>query len=319
MPEVLDALADFCDRRLGKGVVRAKDTPNFIANRIGTFSMLTSLRLMSQLGMTVEEVDACTGPAIGWPKSATFRTAGYRRPGCARARHTEYLRKRARRRIPRACTACRPCCKNMMRSGWLGEKTGQRLLQAREKRRGRAKSSRSTSARWSTGRGKKRDSLPSKPAAPSKTRANACAPCSRPCWRTKAGDKAQQFLWGVYLPNVPLRCAPRPGNLRLHSRCGSRHALGLRLGTRPVRNVGCSRRGSDGRAPYRRGTGASAARNRRCWPRAANLSTSHRAAKFPPSTSRANTFTPLAEPAGIIILKSLKDRSMECRAIPAPA
>ncbi len=42
-PEVLDALADFCDRRLGKGVVRAKDTPNFIANRIGTFSMLTSL------------------------------------------------------------------------------------------------------------------------------------------------------------------------------------------------------------------------------------------------------------------------------------
>ncbi len=42
-PEVLDALDDFCDRRLGKGVVRAKDTPNFIANRIGTFSILTSL------------------------------------------------------------------------------------------------------------------------------------------------------------------------------------------------------------------------------------------------------------------------------------
>ena len=42
LPEVLDALADFCDRALGKGVVRAKDTPNFIANRIGTFSMLTA-------------------------------------------------------------------------------------------------------------------------------------------------------------------------------------------------------------------------------------------------------------------------------------
>jgi 3-hydroxyacyl-CoA dehydrogenase len=72
--EVLETLAEFCDRRLGKGVVVAKDTPNFIANRIGTFSMLNALRLMNKLGMTVEEVDACTGPALGWPKSATFRT-----------------------------------------------------------------------------------------------------------------------------------------------------------------------------------------------------------------------------------------------------
>ena len=68
-------MSEFCDRRLGKGVVVAKDTPNFIANRIGTFSMLNALRLMGTLGMTVEEVDACTGPAVGWPKSATFRTA----------------------------------------------------------------------------------------------------------------------------------------------------------------------------------------------------------------------------------------------------
>jgi 3-hydroxyacyl-CoA dehydrogenase len=75
LPDVIAALSDFCDRRLGKGVVLAKDTPNFIANRIGTFSMLNALRLMQSLGMTIEEVDACTGPAVGWPKSATFRTA----------------------------------------------------------------------------------------------------------------------------------------------------------------------------------------------------------------------------------------------------
>src|SRR6202008_3814410 len=75
LPEVIETLGDFCDRRLGKGVVIAKDTPNFIANRIGTFSMLNALRLMGTLGMTIEEVDACTGPAIGQPKSATFRTA----------------------------------------------------------------------------------------------------------------------------------------------------------------------------------------------------------------------------------------------------
>src|SRR5213593_361081 len=74
-PAVVEALAEFFDRRLGKGVVVANDTPNFIANRIGTFSMLNALHLMGTLGMTVEEVDACTGPAVGWPKSATFRTA----------------------------------------------------------------------------------------------------------------------------------------------------------------------------------------------------------------------------------------------------
>src|SRR5262249_30601852 len=75
LPELLTTLSEFCDRRLGKGVVPAKDTPNFIANRIGTFSMLNALRLMQTLNMTVEEIDACTGPAVGWPKSATFRTA----------------------------------------------------------------------------------------------------------------------------------------------------------------------------------------------------------------------------------------------------
>ena len=74
-PSVIAALDQFCDLQLGKGVVTAKDTPNFIANRVGTFSMMNALRVMAKLGMTIEEVDACTGPAVGWPKSATFRTA----------------------------------------------------------------------------------------------------------------------------------------------------------------------------------------------------------------------------------------------------
>jgi 3-hydroxyacyl-CoA dehydrogenase len=59
---------------LGKGVVIAKDTPNFIGNRIGTFSVLNVIRLMQEMGLTIEEVDALTGQAVGWPKSATFRT-----------------------------------------------------------------------------------------------------------------------------------------------------------------------------------------------------------------------------------------------------
>ena len=70
----IDAVAHFCDVRLGKGVVIAKDTPNFIGNRIGTFSVLNVIRLMQEMGLTIEEVDALTGQAVGWPRSATFRT-----------------------------------------------------------------------------------------------------------------------------------------------------------------------------------------------------------------------------------------------------
>jgi 3-hydroxyacyl-CoA dehydrogenase len=70
----IDAIAHFCDVRLGKGIVLAKDTPNFIANRIGTFSVLNVMRLMQEMDFTIEDVDALTGSAVGWPRSATFRT-----------------------------------------------------------------------------------------------------------------------------------------------------------------------------------------------------------------------------------------------------
>src|SRR5579859_5525290 len=73
-PAAMEAISHFCDVRLGKGVVPAKDTPNFIGNRIGTFSVLNVMRLMQEMGLTIEEVDALTGQAVGWPKSATFRT-----------------------------------------------------------------------------------------------------------------------------------------------------------------------------------------------------------------------------------------------------
>jgi len=74
LPEVVRAVAHFGDVVLGKGIVNAKDTPNFIANRIGTFTTMNVLRIMQQDGYTIEEIDALTGPAMGLPKSATFRT-----------------------------------------------------------------------------------------------------------------------------------------------------------------------------------------------------------------------------------------------------
>jgi 3-hydroxyacyl-CoA dehydrogenase len=70
----IDAVSHFCDVQLGKGVVLAKDTPNFIGNRIGTFSVLNVMRLMQEMDLAIEDVDALTGQAVGWPKSATFRT-----------------------------------------------------------------------------------------------------------------------------------------------------------------------------------------------------------------------------------------------------
>jgi 3-hydroxyacyl-CoA dehydrogenase len=72
---VLDAVSAFCDEWLGKGVVRAKDTPNFIANRVGSYAFGQAVRAMQELDLSIEEVDYLTGPSIGRAKSATFRTA----------------------------------------------------------------------------------------------------------------------------------------------------------------------------------------------------------------------------------------------------
>jgi len=122
--DVIETLSEFCDRRLGKGVVVAKDTPNFIANRIGTFSMLNALRLMTTLGMTVEEVDACTGPAVGQPKSATFRTADI--VGLDVLLHVV---KNIYETVPndesREIYKVPAFLEEMQRRGWLGDKTGQ--------------------------------------------------------------------------------------------------------------------------------------------------------------------------------------------------
>ena len=72
-PEVLEQMSQFCDLRLGKGPVTCKDTPNFIANRIGCFFGATVHKLAQEGDYTVEEVDALTGPLIGLPRSASFR------------------------------------------------------------------------------------------------------------------------------------------------------------------------------------------------------------------------------------------------------
>jgi len=123
-PDVIETLGEFCDRRLGKGVVVAKDTPNFIANRIGTFSMLNAMRLMAKLGMTIEEVDACTGLAVGWPKSATFRTADL--VGLDVLVHVvKNIYETAPNDESHEMYKVPALVEEMARRGWLGDKTGQ--------------------------------------------------------------------------------------------------------------------------------------------------------------------------------------------------
>ena len=72
-PAAIETVAHFCDVRMGKGIVTAKDTPNFIANRIGTFAGLNVFNIMQQMDLTIEEVDALTSSG-GWTKAPTFRT-----------------------------------------------------------------------------------------------------------------------------------------------------------------------------------------------------------------------------------------------------
>ncbi|GAB4433300.1 MAG: 3-hydroxyacyl-CoA dehydrogenase/enoyl-CoA hydratase family protein [bacterium] len=74
-PEVIEFMANFIEKRLGKGIVYAKDTVNFIANRIGVYAICNAIKHMIDMDMTVEEVDAVNGPATAKPKTAVFKTA----------------------------------------------------------------------------------------------------------------------------------------------------------------------------------------------------------------------------------------------------
>jgi 3-hydroxyacyl-CoA dehydrogenase len=117
----MDAVAHFCDLHLGKGIVVAKDTPNFIANRIGTFSVLNVMRLMQEMDLSIEEVDALTGSAVGWPRSATFRTidmVGLDILGSVVANMTNNVHDE------RSELALPDFFRQMLERKWLGDKTG---------------------------------------------------------------------------------------------------------------------------------------------------------------------------------------------------
>lgn len=123
-PELVQSLSRFCEQKLGKTVVLAKDTPNFIANRIGTYGLLVTLREMAEKGYTVEEVDAVTGPAMGRPKSATFRTLDL--VGLDTFLHVaDNVYANVSDEAEKQVFAAPASLKDMVSRGWLGEKSGQ--------------------------------------------------------------------------------------------------------------------------------------------------------------------------------------------------
>ncbi len=195
-PDVIETLAHFCDHKLGKGVVVAKDTPNFIGNRIGTFSMLNAIRLMGELGMTFEEVDACTGPALGWPKSATFRLADI--VGIDVLLH---VIRNIHENIPndesRDLYRVPALFEEMARRGWLGDKTGSGFYKRVKKSGGESEILTLDPA--------KMEYRPQQKARFASIEAGKAIESTRerlrmlagPALEGKEGDKAQKFVWGV--------------------------------------------------------------------------------------------------------------------------
>ena len=143
--EVLGFVRDFSDRRLGKGVVPCKDTPNFIANRIGTFFGSTIHKITVEDGYSIEEVDALTGPVIGLPKSASYRLLDI--VGLdVWAMVTRNLYDLAPNDPWRDRFVLQPFLDEIVKRGWLGEKRGQGLY----KRMGRGAEKEIWAIDWKT-------------------------------------------------------------------------------------------------------------------------------------------------------------------------
>jgi 3-hydroxyacyl-CoA dehydrogenase len=128
--DVLDAVVGFAERRLGKGVVIAKDTPSFIANRIGLYGLMLVFRELSTGKYTVEEIDAITGPAIGRPKSATFRTADL--AGLDILTHVARDLSKRLNKDEQAAFALPAVVEELVRRGWIGAKAGRGFYQKAE-------------------------------------------------------------------------------------------------------------------------------------------------------------------------------------------
>ena len=306
LPEVLAALDEICDVRLGKGVVVAKDTPNFIANRIGTFSILNALRVMQTLEMTVEEVDACTGPAIGWPNSATFRTLDI--VGLDVLVHViRNLYETAPNDESRELFRVPPLMEEMMRRGWLGEKTGSGFYK-RVKGAGEAEI---LTLDW-----QKMEYRPRQKARFGSIEAGKSIEDTRervpmligPALDGTGGDKASQFLWASMsaMCLYAARRVPEISDRVIEVDRAMRWGFGWELGPFEMWDA----------AGFERVTKALEREGKQLPPLAAKVLASPKKSFYETEKGRTRYFDlasgamkALEEPAGVIVLKSLKDRT----------
>ena len=305
LPGVLTTLDEMCDLRLGKGVVIAKDKPNFIANRIGTYAMLNVLKQMQALDMTIEEVDACTGPAIGQPKSATFRTADI--VGLDVLVHVV---RNIYDNIPndesREMWRVPAFVEEMMKRGWLGDKTGSGFY----KRVKKAGDSEILTLDWQKMEYRPRQKAKfgsietGKQIEETHERIRAL---SGPGMDGK-GDKANRFLWACLSENClyAARRVPEIANSVVDVDRAMRWGFAWELGPFEVWDaIGVGRMvealGREGKQipPVVNDVLAS--------PKKSFYETEKGSTRY--FDIGAKAMKPVPEPAGIIILKSLKDRS----------
>ena len=309
LPDVIGSLAEFCDRRLGKGVVVAKDTPNFIANRVGTYSMLNAIHLMTVLGMTFEEVDACTGPALGWPKSATFRLADI--VGIDVLLHVirniyDYIPNDESRELYRVP----PLIEELARAGSLGDKTGRGFYQRMKKSGGESE--------ILTLDPVKMEYRPQQKAKFASIEAGKAIEDTRerlkmlvgPALGGKEGDNAQKFIWGM-LSEMCLYAARRVPEISdsiVDVDRAMRWGFGWELG--PFETWDAI--GVEPMAKQLEKEG-------KALPPVVTSLLSSGKKSFYESTQgeksvfdlAVNSFKPIPQPTGILILKSLKDRAKE--------
>lgn len=130
-PAVIAAVTHFGDHLLGKGVVVARDTPNFIGNHIALYGVARTLETLAGGRYTIEEIDAITGPALGRPGSATFRTMDIAGIDVL-ADVMRNLNERLPDQADRAAFAVPPLVEELLKRGWLGEKSGKGFYERRK-------------------------------------------------------------------------------------------------------------------------------------------------------------------------------------------
>ena len=230
-PEIIDFVAHFADRRLGKGVDPCKDTPNFIANRIGSFFGGTIGKITIEGSYSVEEVDAITGALIGLPNSASFRLLDIVGLDVWAFVGTNLYHAvpedRWRDRYLMSDTQ-----KKMIERGWLGEKSGQGFY----KRVGKEKEIHAIDLNTLDYHPAAKVKFPSADAA-----RNIEDLGERLRVLVKSNDRVGAFLWQLYSDLFLYSAEMVPEISGSHRRDRSRHALGLRAPTGTVRIMGRAR------------------------------------------------------------------------------